>query len=113
MGRLGYVPERGHIVKLNFSPTRGHEQKGYRPALVISTKDYNTLTHRAIVCPITSKLYRYPFVVFIHGKVSGSILVDQIRSIDWQARLVKHAGECSAEIMNEVASQLFAIAQGK
>ena len=106
MERIKYAPERGDLIKLNFSPTVGHEQHGYRPAVILSAKNYNTLTRRAIVCPITSKIYRYPFVTIIDGKVKGSILVDQVRTIDWVARRVKYVGECPAEVLLEVSEKL-------
>ena len=112
MGILRYIPERGDLIKLDFSPTVGHEQRGYRPAVVLSSKNYNALTRRAIVCPITSKVYRYPFVALISGKVKGSVLVDQVRSIDWQARKVKFVSTASADVIREVSDKLEILISG-
>lgn len=79
-----YVPERGHIVWLNFNPQSRHEQAGHRPALVISHKIYNEKAGLALVCPITSKIKNYPFTVNLPSKEGGGcVLVDQIKSVDW------------------------------
>ncbi len=82
-----YIPDRGDIVWLNFSPIKGHEQAGARPALVLSPKTYNSKSDLMLACPITSKVKGYPFEVpIIAGKVNGVVLADQIKSLDWQAR---------------------------
>ena len=82
------VPERRDVVWLNFDPQRGHEQAGHRPALVLSPRAYNDKVGLAIVCPITSQKKGYPFEVDIpdgHG-VTGVILADQVKSLDWRKR---------------------------
>ena len=83
-----YVPDRGDIVWLSFDPQSGHEQSGRRPALTISPQEYNEKTDLAIFCPITSQVKDYPFEVKIPDnlKISGVILSDQIRSLDWKTR---------------------------
>jgi mRNA interferase MazF len=82
-----YTPKRGDIVWLNFSPQVGHEQAGMRPALVLSPERYNKKSGLMIACPITSKVKDYPFEVPISAnKIKGSILADQMRNIDWNAR---------------------------
>lgn len=107
MGRVEYVPQRGDIIKLDFSPTKGHEQHGYRPALVISAKKYNTRAKRAVVCPITSRIFDSPFVTVLEErKITGSILVDQVRSIDWSARKVTFVAKAPAEVLSEVTDKL-------
>jgi len=83
---VSYIPERGDIVWLDFNPQKGHEQAGHRPAFVISPKAYNEKTGLAIVCPITSKIKGYPFEVKVDRKISGVILSDQIKSLDFKAR---------------------------
>lgn len=84
-----YIPERGDIVWMNFNPTKGHEQSGWRPALVISSYKYNSKSLMAIVCPITSQNKDYPFKIeYIGEKASGFILSDQIKNIDWKERKV-------------------------
>ncbi len=83
-----YVPESGDIVWLNFNPQTGREQSGRRPALVISPQAYNEKTNLAIFCPITSQVKGYPFEVKIPDdlEISGVILSDQIKSLDWKTR---------------------------
>lgn len=85
-----YIPDRGDIVWVTLDPQSGHEQKGRRPALVISPKNYNKKSSLALVCPITSQSKGYPFEVNVDTlKEPGVVLADQIKSIDWKARKVK------------------------
>jgi mRNA interferase MazF len=83
-----YVPRRADIVWLIFNPQAGHEQAGRRPALVLSPVAYNAKVGLAILCPITSHIKGYPFEVIIPDglPVSGAVLADQVKSLDWQAR---------------------------
>jgi mRNA interferase MazF len=84
----GYCPKRGDVVWIAFTPQAGHEQAGHRPALVLSPESYNRKVGLAILCPITSQVKGYPFEVAIPDglKVSGAILSDQVKSLDWLAR---------------------------
>ena len=103
MVRTFYIPNRGDIVWLNFSPSRGHEQKGKRPALILSLKDYNERSGLAIVCPITSKKKGYPFEVeFSARRINGIILADQLVSIDWKERAATLVDRVPAEVITEV-----------
>jgi mRNA interferase MazF len=83
-----YIPNRGDMVWINLNPQAGHEQSGRRPALVLSPKTYNLKVGLAIVCPITSKIKGYPFEVPIpdSSPVSGVVLSDQAKSMDWKIR---------------------------
>ncbi|MGD9874853.1 MAG: endoribonuclease MazF [Kiritimatiellia bacterium] len=83
-----YCPRRGDVVWLSFTPQSGHEQAGHRPALVLSPESYNRKVGLALFCPITSQIKGYPFEVVIpqQCKVSGAVLSDQIKSLDWKAR---------------------------
>ena len=84
-----YIPERGDAVWIDFNPTRGHEQARRRPAIVLSPKPYNEKGGMMLVCPITSKVKNYPFEVELKaGKLSGVILADQIRNMDWHTRKI-------------------------
>ncbi len=87
-----YIPDRGDIVWLTFSPQSGREQSGRRPALVISPLVYNGKTNLAIFCPITSQIKDYPFEVKLPENldISGVILSDQIKNLDWKAREVEY-----------------------
>lgn len=106
-----YVPERGDIVLLSFDPTRGREQHGTRPAVVISPKLYNRASGSALVCPITSKSKGYPFEVAISANegIAGVALVDQVRCIDWKARTARCIGVLTAEQISDVLAKLRAL----
>ena len=76
------------MVRLAFDPQSGHEQAGRRPALVLSPASYNGKTGLALFCPLTSKIKGYPFEVPVSAgsAVSGVVLSDQVKSLDWRAR---------------------------
>lgn len=101
---MAYVPERGDVVWVSFSPTEGHEQAGHRPALVLSPASYNARSGMMLCCPITSKIKPYPFVVPILGTsdVAGAALADQLRSLDWRVRKAKRKGRVSERTLREV-----------
>src|SRR5436853_619060 len=82
------VPERGDVVWIDFDPQAGHEQAGRRPAVVLSPASYNRRSGLALICPITSQSKGYPFEVVIPSdlRVTGVVLSDQARSVDWRAR---------------------------
>jgi len=102
-----YVPERADLVWLNFDPQAGHEQKGKRPAIVISPKEYNGKTGLGLFCPITSKIKGYPFEVKIENKkISGVVLSDQIKSLDWETRKIEFITKETPEIADEIISKI-------
>ena len=103
-----YVPEKGDMVILTFDPQTGHEQKGRRPALIVSNVLFNKHTGFAIACPITSTDRKIPFHVQIPTNVSlsGVVMVDQIKSIDYRARRIKYVEQAPSELLNEVLSIL-------
>ena len=108
---MAYVPERGDIVWLDFSPTEGHEQAGHRPALVLSPANYNGRSGLMLCCPITSKLRPYPFVVPVLGSddVGGAALADQLRSLDWRARKARKKGRVPERVLHEVLGTAIAL----
>jgi len=110
----GYVPQRGHIVWLQFTPQAGHEQAGRRPALVISPKAYNEKVGLALFCPITDQVKGYPFEVVLppQRRVTGAVLSDQIKSLDWRARSAKLLCEAPKQVMDEVLAKI-ALLTGK
>ncbi len=83
-----YCPQRGDIVWMSMSPQAGSEQRGRRPALVLSPQSYNRTAGLALCCPLTSKQKGYPFEVPVGEglPITGVILADQLRSLDWRAR---------------------------
>lgn len=99
-----YIPERGDIVWINFSPHRGHEQGGRRPAVVLSKNAYNKRTGLAILCPITSRVKGYPFEVAVHTKsIDGVALADQIKSLDLASRGTEFIAHLDPQTLNEIA----------
>ncbi len=94
MSAPGYVPDAGGLIWTDFDPTRGREQAGRRPALVVSTAVFNANTGLAVVCPITSRVRPFPTSVVLPPglPVTGEILTSHVRSIDTLARLVRYAG---------------------
>jgi mRNA interferase MazF len=90
----GYVPDAGDLIWTDFDPTRGREQAGRRPALVVSPAVFTENTGLAVVCPITSRVRPFPTSVVLPAglPVGGEVLTSHIRSIDTQARPVRYAG---------------------
>lgn len=103
-----YVPQRGDVVWITLNPQAGHEQSGRRPAVVLSPGDYNDKVGLAILCPITNQTKGYPFEVLITTDlaVTGVILTDQVKSLDWRARNAELICTLSEETMDEVLEKL-------
>ncbi len=89
-----YVPDSGDLIWTDFHPTRGREQAGRRPALVVSARAFSENTGLAVVCPITSRVRPFPTSVVLPAglPVAGEILLSHIRSIDTEARPIRYAG---------------------
>jgi mRNA interferase MazF len=102
-----YVPGRGDIVWLNFNPGSGHEQKGKRPAVVISPREYNEKVGLGLFCPITSRIKNYPFEVRIENeKIDGVALADQIKSLDWKTREIEFIAKENPEKISEIIDKI-------
>jgi mRNA interferase MazF len=110
----GATPARGDLVWLSFSPQAGREQAGRRPALVLTPALFNGRVGLAFVCPITSRVKGYPFEVALRGvdHVTGVIIVDQLRSLDWRARRAEPAGKAPAHVIAEVLAKLRPLLEG-
>lgn len=111
MRRARYVPDRGDIVWFRFNPQAGREQAGERPALVLSPRAYNEKTSLVILCPITSQRKGYPFEVILPDDlpVSGVVLADQVKSLDWTIRLVSLKCKAPWAVLEEVTGKLGAL----
>ena len=103
-----YFPIRGDAVWLNFNPKAGYEQSGIRPAIVVSPGSYNKKVGLGLFCPITSQSKGSPFEVEIPAgmKISGVVLSDQIKSLDWKARDAKFICKLPVSTMREVLKKL-------
>lgn len=86
-----YVPKQGDIIYVNLDPIKGHEQRGERPAMVVSTSTFNRYTHLAMICPITSNTKDFPthYILEDTKKIKGALLCEHIRSIDYENRNIK------------------------
>jgi len=109
--RSGYVPCRGDLVWITLNPQAGHEQAGRRPVVVLSPEDYNARVGLALFCPVTSRIKGYPWEVAIPEglSVSGVILSDQVRSMDWRARDIEKIAALPAAAINEILGKLAAL----
>ena len=103
-----YVPARGDIIWISFTPHAGHEQAGRRPALVVSPREYNAVTSLALCCPITSQVKGYPFEVDLPptSPITGVVLADQVKSLDWHARGARFGSKCSSGVISEVIGKI-------
>jgi len=100
-----YVPKKGDFIAAAFDPQSGHEQKGRRPALVVSNTLFNEQTGLAMVCPLTTTDRRFPFHVAVtedNSSVKGFVMVDQVKSIDYRARQARLIEKASDELLDEV-----------
>jgi mRNA interferase MazF len=103
-----YIPEKGDFIILTFNPQSGHEQKGRRPAIVASNYLFNKHTGLAIVCPITSIFRSMPFHIKVPDRfvLTGYIMVEQIKSIDYTSRGAKFVEKADTEVLNELLAIL-------
>jgi len=104
----GYVPEKGDFVILTFDPQAGHEQRGRRPALVVSNTLFNRHTGLAMVCPMTNTFRNMPFHVKVpsDSSLTGYIMVEQMKSIDYASRNVKYVEKAPGSVLDEVLNIL-------
>jgi mRNA interferase MazF len=99
-----YIPKQGDFVVVNFDPQSGHEQKGRRPALVISKTEFNRHTGMAMLCPITNTQRNFPFHVVVPtgSKLTGYIMVEQIKSVDYSSRKTKFVEKAPRPVVDDV-----------
>lgn len=106
---LTYIPEQGDIISLDFSPQRGREQKGHRPAIVVSKYLFNKSTGLVMVCPLTNTNRSIPFHVAVSdysSTITGFIMVEQIKSVDFKARNAKRLMKANSALLEKVKSIL-------
>ena len=99
-----YIPKERDIVYINFSPIKGHEQNGKRPALVLSSKLFNQFTNMAIVCPVSLNTKSFPthYELTKTKKIKGAVLCEHIRSVDYVERNVEFIEKCSLEDFDDI-----------
>jgi len=103
-----YVPKKGDFIALTFDPQSGHEQMGRRPALVVSNTLFNRRTGLAMVCPITNTFRNVPFHVNVpdESSVTGYIMAEQVKSVDFVSRRAKFIERAPQAIVDEVLAIL-------
>ena len=103
-----YLPKRGDFIWLTFDPQTGHEQMGKRPALVVSHDGFNQKMGFAFVCPISNTQRQNPFYIVIpEGEdVTGVIMADQMRSLDFKARKAEFIAQCPDLILKDVLRRI-------
>jgi len=103
-----YIPRKGDFIAVTFDPRSGHEQRGRRPALVVSNDLFNKHTGLCIVCPVTSARRDYPFHVGIPESedVAGFVMVEQVKSIDFRSRKARCIGKAPVEVLERALSLL-------
>jgi mRNA interferase MazF len=103
-----FIPDRGDIIWITLNPQAGHEQAGRRPAVILSPAAYNKKVGLALLCPITSQVKGYPFEVVIPAglKISGVILSDQVKSLDWKARQAELICRLPVQTVDEILQKL-------
>ena len=99
-----YIPRKGDFITLTFDPQPGHEQKGRRPALVVSNYLFNKHTGLAIVCPITNTNRQVPFHLPIPATTSltGFVMVEQVKSVDYNTRQAKFVEKAPDRLLEDV-----------
>ena len=103
-----YIPNRGDVVWINMNPQAGHEQSGRRPAVVLSPYSYNAKVGLALFSPVTNQIKGYPFEVIIPEgfKVTGAILSDQVKSLDWKVRNAEFFDKIPESVALEILTKL-------
>ena len=102
--------EQGDIIKVNFNPQRGHEQAGYRPALVVSNNIFNEKTNLVIACPITNTDNKFPLHIPLDDRTetTGVILCEHVKTLDLNARGYKFVEKLPLGILSKVIEVLYA-----
>ena len=107
-----YIPEQGDIVVLSFDPQSGHEQKGRRPAIIISNKIFNQYLGLAFACPITNTKRNFPFHIEVKSKnITGFIMGEQMKSIDYNSRNIKFIEKANQKTINQILGIIDSIIQ--
>lgn len=106
-----YVPEGGDLIWLDFTPQAGREQVGRGPAVVLSPRTYNRRSKLAIVCTVTTQVKGYPFEISLPktSPITGVVLADHLRNLDWQARRAEKAGRVPRQVMAEIRERIAAL----
>ena len=102
--------KQGDIIKINFNPQAGHEQAGYRSAVVVSNDFFNKKTNLTIVCPVTSTISDFPLHVKLDERttITGAILCEHLKALDINKRTYKIIEPLPKDILEQVIDIIFA-----
>ena len=107
-----YIPEQGDIVALNFDPQSGHEQKGRRPAIIVSNQTFNWHLGLAFACPITNTNRHSPFHIAVESdNITGFIMTEQMKSIDYRSRKIKFIEKANQKMLSRILGIIDSILQ--
>ena len=111
MTQRRYIPDRGDFVWITLNPTAGHEQRGRRPALVLSPKSYNRKVGLCVICPATRHKKGYAFEVEVQNPdgTTSVILSDHLRSVDWQQRQAQLIHRVDDDVLANVVARIDAL----
>ncbi len=101
-----YIPTKGDLISVTFDPQSGHEQKGRRPAIVVSNFPFNKATGMAIVCPITNTDRKIPFHLPVPkaSSLTGFIMVEQVKAIDYKSRNAKFIAKANTSLLDDITA---------
>jgi mRNA interferase MazF len=106
------VPQQGDIIKINLDPKMGHEQKGYRPYIALSHRLISEYANIAIFAPISNTSRTYPLYVPLRKtKTTGVVLLDQLVTIDYNARQFKFVETVDNALLEELLEKAALIFQ--
>ncbi|MCL2044164.1 MAG: type II toxin-antitoxin system PemK/MazF family toxin [Treponema sp.] len=110
---MQYSPKQGDIIYLDFDPQAGHEQKGRRPALIISNEQFHIRTNLAMVCPITNSISNFPMHIKLDSrtKITGEIMCEQAKCLDIAARNVTFSEAVPDDILDDAIDLICAIVE--
>jgi mRNA interferase MazF len=103
-----YLPDAGHMIKIDMDPVAGHEQGGWRPAIVLSASTYNARSGLLVAVPVTNQIKGYPFEVRLVSsmKTTGVVLADQIKNLAWRERRAKYVETVPVEIVQGIHERI-------
>lgn len=106
---MRYVPDLGHVIKIDMDPSTGHEQGGWRPAIVLSSNTYNGKSGLLVGVPVTKQAKGYPFEVPLPAnmKTTGVVLADQIKNLDWHDRRARYVEVAPPEVLKAIHERIF------
>lgn len=105
--------KQGDIIKLSFSPQAGHEQAGYRPAVVVSNTFFNEHCTMTFVCPISHTKNPFPLHIPLDERTvtDGVVLCEHLRSLDLSARPYQLVEQMPPDLMQQIIHTIEAVVE--